>query len=840
MTQRDTLPIDAILPKILAELAGHGALILQAEPGAGKTTRVPPALLQDVPGEVWVVEPRRMATILAARRVAFELGETIGNTVGYCVRFDEARSPLTRLLFMTDGLFVRRLIADPQLRGVSAVILDEFHERRAATDLALGVVRHLRRTTRPDLRLLVMSATLDSLEISQFLDNAPVVQAQGRVFPVTVEHQATLDQRPVQQQVAAAVRQCAQSTLDGDILVFLPGAGEIRRCAESLQNTVDSKLWAVHALHGTLPLAEQERALAPEARRKIVLATNIAETSITLPGVVVVIDTGLARVAGHAAWSGVSTLQLSKISKASAIQRAGRAGRVRAGHCLRLYLLHDFSTRPAFDKPEVQRTELSEILLTLAALELPCSVRKALWLSPPAEIAISQGTDLLCELGALTLADGLTKRGRAMLRYPLPPRLARLVLATGERGIADWGCLLAALLADRDVQLQSPGTSHIPNGFSDLVALIQAFESGAQNSSSLATLAMDANAMRQVQRSRQQLWQMAQRDAQPLIERDEFAKRTEQLARAVLEAFADRVARRRVPASLDVQLCNDIAAKLPVNTEVTEPQFLVIVEAQERRDTKGAVVQVRLASGIDRDWLLDLPGTRLRSETDFVWLQSGQRVAAIERLRYGALVVDESSTAAKPCDVVAQILLAQVAAQGRQIIVDVAALARLQARVALAKQVAQLTELPALGEVEVLDALKDLALGVTNMADLRGANLLQALQSRVHVAYKGSGLAKLDEAMPESVTLNSGRKVKIEYEVDTAPWIQSRLQDFFGMTQTPRIANGKLPLVLHLLAPNQRPVQVTSDLAGFWQRHYPALRKELGRRYPRHAWPEFQ
>jgi ATP-dependent helicase HrpB len=835
------LPIDALLPTVLATLELGNRLILQAEPGAGKTTRVPPALLQPSRGEVWVVEPRRMAAVLAARHVAAELGQAVGQTVGFSVRFEEASSPATRLRYLTDGLLLRRLQASPTLPGVSVVILDEFHERRLAMDLALGLLRRLQEGPRPDLRIVVMSATLDADALSSWLDDAPVLHAPGRVHPVTIEHAATLDSRPLEDQVATAVRRLLQEGLTGDVLVFLPGTAEIRRCGTKLAALAHEHDLALRPLHGSLPIAEQERAIAPEGRRKIVLSTNIAETSVTLPRVVAVIDSGLHRSAGHAAWSGLPTLQVARISKASATQRAGRAGRTQPGRCLRLYTQHDHDSRAAYDKPEVLRTDLAEAVLQFAALDLQPDQMAQVWPTPPPPEAVDLAVRLLTDLEALDRQGKVTPEGHQLLRLPLPPRLGRLLLEARRHGQSDAGCVIAALLGERDLRTRDKPGHRSAHGNSDVLALRDAYVDLERHGFSVDLArgeGLDLGAARQVQRVIRQL-QDACRSLPPPGPRDPDVDTV--LCQAVLAAFPDRVAQRRVPGQPDLLLEVPGQVRLGPRSEVTEPMFLVVVDAEERRDgkasrdAKGAVTEVRLASGIEPSWLLDRFANRVEVQTECTWHAPGRRVVARERLVYACvpgsgrgLVLDESTGPATPGPQAAAILRLQIRAAH---LTDDEAVKRLQARAIFARTAG--LDVPELDDATLDRALDDLCQTTVNLADLTAEALLAAVRTLLGPAWR-----RLDENAPETLQLPGGKRTRVHYEAGQTPWVASRLQDFFGMAEGPRLASGRIPVVLHLLAPNQRPVQVTTDLAGFWARHYPTLRKELGRRYPRHAWPE--
>lgn len=807
------LPIDPILPQLVDAVATRGAAVLQAEPGAGKTTRVPLALLP-ASGELWVVEPRRMAALLAAKHVAEELGEKAGETVGYRVRLDERVGPLTRIVYATDGLLLRRLLADPQLRGISTVILDEFHERRLAGDLLAGLLMRLRQTTRPDLRLVVMSATLETEGLSAFLGEAPVLVATGRVFPVDVEFAAQADQRHLDEQVKSAVLRVLEGGLDGDILVFLPGAPEIRRCERALAGIAQHHDLAIRPLHGSLPLDQQEKAISPERQRKIVLSTNIAETSVTLPRVVVVIDSGLARVAKHAAWSGVASLQLARISQASATQRAGRAGRVRAGKCIRLYTRHDHDTRPAFDIPEVRRADLAEALLWLGLLGVP--VDAPVFLDPPDPQHWVLARALLTDLGAWS-GDALTPMGQEMARFPLHPRLARLVLAGAALGIADEATALAAILSDGGALPEGVTESRGAHGWSDLAVLLEGYRRGSDPSS------------RQVAQVARQLRALVRQD-QPRPAHVDDA-----VAMAVLVAHPDRVAKRRQPGSADVELAGNRPAKLDARSQATEPEWLVAVDLDERRDGKGAVTTVRLAVGIDPSALLDLPGDAVTTTTRFFWHPQRQRVMAEERMLYRGLALDTTTIAAQPSAEAGALVLQAVQAAGLDSVVDHDAWTRLAERIAFVRTQGVLLPEP----VELLaTTLSDVCASVTSLAEVRQADLLVHVREHLRPLAEGRALNLLDTLAPPSTLLPGGRKVTIHYTPGQPPWLESRLQDFFGQADGPRVADGRVAVVLHLLAPNMRPVQVTSDLAGFWVRHYPAVKKELGRRYPRHPWPD--
>ncbi len=508
------LPIDRAIPDVVRAAAERGAVVVEAPPGAGKTTRVPRALLDaghGARGDIWVLEPRRLPARLAATRVAAELGERVGGAVGYAVRFDEAIGPNTRVQFLTEGLFVRRMLADPTLKGVATLIFDELHERHVATDLALAWARHLREGRRPDLAVLAMSATLDAEPVRAFLDGA-LVRSEGRAFEVAIEHLPAPDDRPLDRQIAGAVRRMLREAPDGDLLVFLPGAGEIRRAQAALAELPGAGELLILPLHGDMPLEEQTRAVRPADRRKIVLSTNVAESSVTIDGVVGVIDSGLARIATHSPWTGLPTLALGKISQAAATQRAGRAGRTRPGRALRLYTRHDFDQRRAHDQPEIARADLAELALTLAALGVPDADALA-WLEPPPAAAWGVARELLGRLGAIDGAGALTDVGRRMARLPVHPRLARLVVEGEARGVGEAACLAAALISERDIRTAARASFAtaervgIERGAEvvDLVDLFREAEQARFGADVVRRLELDRRALDEVSQVRRQL-----------------------------------------------------------------------------------------------------------------------------------------------------------------------------------------------------------------------------------------------------------------------------------------------------------------------------------------------
>jgi ATP-dependent helicase HrpB len=793
--KRVRLPIDDLVPEIVQHLRTHPNLVLEAAPGAGKTTRVPAALLDLDGREVLVLEPRRIAARRAARYVAAARGEAVGGTVGYQVRFEEVAGPATRLRFVTEGVLTRRMLSDPELRRVGCVVLDEFHERHLEGDLALGLLRRLQSTKRADLRIVVMSATLDAAPIAEYLRGARVMRSEGRQYPLEISY-TPHSAAPLETQVAAALEALAAGGHSGHVLVFLPGAAEIRRAQAACGATARRMGWDLLPLLGDQTPEEQDRAVAPAARTKVILATNVAESSITIGGVTAVIDSGVARVASHSAWSGLATLEVGRVSQASAKQRAGRAGRTGPGRAIRLYPLEDFVRRPAQDMPQILRDDLAPAALLLGSMGT--SLRDMEWLDTPGEAAIAHAEGLLAQLGA-TGASG-RETAREMARYPLHPRLSRLMVEARRRWVAREGCAVAALLSAGE---RLPGSAAHASR-SDLLVLLEGEWSA------------------QATRLYRQLNGGGGRPGRMAPEQEDA------LLMCVLSAFPDRVARRRQGGEL--QLASGAAAQLAANSTVMGEALMVAVEAEDRKEQRAPLV--RIASGIDAEWLLDLFPERLREVESLEWNRAGERVEAVSSLVFDEIAIE--TRRGVPDAEAAGVYLARKALDaGLGRFADLDELAVLRARVEFA---ARHSEVTAVDDAAVEAALGELATGLRSFAELEAVSrtgLVRVVERRMGVARR-----TVDEVAPETLRLRGGRQVKVHYEAGQTPWIASRLQDFFGMRETPAVARGAVPVVVRLLAPNQRPVQMTTDLGGFWLRLYAEVRKELSLRYPRHAWPE--
>ena len=851
------LPIDAHIPQIISTLRSGGALVLTAPPGSGKTTRIPRALFNagfSENGEILVLEPRRLAARLAAERVAEEMGEEPGGVTGYTIRFENVSGPKTRIRFLTEAILTRRLAGDPTLSGVSVVILDEFHERHIETDIGLALVRRaMKVNTR--LKLLVMSATLDAEPIAAYLGGAPVISLSESAYELTFEYEEKPDARSLHEKIKSGVLRLLRSGIHGDILVFLPGAAEIRKAAEALGTSASGAGFTVSPLHGNLPASGQRLALSPANKPKVILSTNVAETSVTIPGVAAVIDSGLVRVAGHSSWSGFPTLATAKISKSSATQRAGRAGRTQSGLVLRLYSRADYNARPQRDVPEILRSDLAETMLLLHGAGIR-DLRKFEWFETPPGPSIDTAEDLLQRLGATDAIGNLTETGKRMLTFPAHPRLSRLMLEGEKLDVANESRLMAALIAERDIRLSSrvrmgenrDGSVRRNSGLSDTLELIDCYreaEAAGFDAGKLLRMNLDPGAVSIVRRTARQFERISSGGSvvkyskSPKNAAAQETEKEDVLRLAILAAFPDRVAKRRAPGGSELLLAKGGTARLMPSSVVDKPEFLVAVDIEEKKEAffsaqPARTANIRLASAIEIEWLADLFPEKLVEIVELRWNTASCRVEEARRTLYEALTLDETVRPALPSEEASHILAEAVMARGIERLPGYDMLVMFRMRLNLMAETFPEDGWPRIGDDDIPECVRDLCNGRRSFSEIESVSLAEILMEKL----TGKQKARLDKEAPERVTLNAKRSVKINYETGKPPWIESRLQDFFGMRETPRICSGRVPLTLHLLAPNRRAVQVTQDLAGFWERHYPAIRRELMRRYPKHAWPE--
>ena len=824
------LPITQSADRILKAAANSRRLIITSPPGSGKSTKVPQLLLDrcGLKGRIAVLEPRRLAARMLADRVAKERGGSAGGETGYRVRFEDKTGPKTRIIFETEGILLRELLSDPQLRKYSAIILDEFHERHIHGDITLAACLALQQGARPDLLVVVMSATLDENKLAAYLAPCEVISAEGRPYPVTIAYcgPETAKLPPWE----AAAKTCAQvlpSVKTGHALVFMPGAYEIGRTAAALSGLPQLSGFAVRPLHGELPPREQDAALAPSEARKIIIATNIAETSLTIEGVTAVIDSGLARIARYDGARGINTLFTENIAAPSATQRAGRAGRTAPGVCARLWTERENAGRPVSLEPEILRLDISEALLTLKA----CGFRdfSALrWLDPPAPRDAARAEALLRELGAADAEGALTPDGRAMAKYPLHPRYSRM-MAEGARLGCAWECaLIAAAAQGRGLWLDEgrQAENRYAELRSDLAAVIKALEFCAdsdfehfacQRAGVKAAAARDA-------------WKLARRlagGAEPA-----GAKALALASRCFLRAFPDRVAALFSAERGRYQLPGGQRARLSPKSAACGAAIICAGEAMESLRKSGADITLSFAAEIKEEWLLAaFPGDIekvSRPALDEVML-----TPVTENLTlYRGITVRREITTARPSKPSSD-LIADEFIGGRQ---------KLQhwdeevddwlARVEFLAKACPYFGLEPLSEEDVKLVIADICAGARSVAEAKTRPVMPALQD--WFGWEKTRL--IDKHAPARLEMPGGRRAKIKYPRGREPYLEAKIQDLFTVTETPRVAAGRVPLVVHILAPSMRPVQVTKDLKSFWADSYPKLKPALSRRYPRHKW----
>ncbi|OOG65392.1 ATP-dependent helicase HrpB [Rhodanobacter sp. B04] len=819
-----TFPITPLLPELRAALDAHARLVLEAPPGAGKTTQVPLALLDAtwLAGQkIVMLEPRRIAARAAAQFMAQQLGEQVGQTVGYRIRFESKVGAATRIEVVTEGILTRLIQRDPELNGIGAIVFDEFHERHLAGDLGAALALDVQATLRPELRLLVMSATLDGERIAAWLQ-APRLTSPGRSFPVRIEHPPARTQESVEHHLARVARQALQEN-EGDVLAFLPGRREIARAQMLLAETVAHvQSVDVVALHGELSLAEQQAALDPAmpGTRRIVLATNVAESSITLPGIRAVIDAGLAREPRFDPNSGFTRLETVTISQASADQRAGRAGRVAAGTAYRLWP-QSRRLEPARGA-EIAQAELSALALELAAWGIAAGSSADLpWLDPPPAGALAQARELLTSLAALSADGRITTLGRQMLELGATPRLAAAAL----RAPVEWRALIADLLALMEARSPLRGMHARSDDFRVRVAALHAWRDrrgtapgGDVDRGALAAIEQASKGWRR---------RLDVRTAASGMPDSHV------VGDLLLHAFPDRIARRDDNNPSRYALANGRGARLHENTALLGEPWLVALNLRfEARDSL-----ILAAAPLDPRVLERDCATQFARERTLRWNDERAAAEAFDERRFGAIVLERRSVPVRPEDALPA-MLAAVRTKGLGVLPWSAHAQRLRARMQALRAWMPELGLPDISEAALLASLDDwLApyLGGKHRLDALGAEeLSQALATLFD--YEQRRL--LDAQAPESLTVPSGQQRRLEYAEGEPPVLAVKLQELFGLADTPRIGGGRIPVTLHLLSPAGRPIQVTQDLKGFWERTYPQVRKELKGRYPRHPWPD--
>ena len=855
------LPIYELEDRLVAAVRGQGRLIVQAPTGSGKSTQVPQMLLNHGllgNGEVVVLQPRRLAARMLAKRVAEEVGTKLGDVVGYQIRLDSKISKATRIRFVTEGILLRQMSFDQSLRGISAIIFDEFHERHLYGDISLARALQIQQTARPDLKIIVMSATLDAAMLRSYLAPCEVLTSEGRTFPVRIEYlpkAVDFEHDPVW---VVATRECERiaATSTGDILVFMPGAFEISRTVQDVQGSHALRGFVCYPLHGELPPEQQDRAVARYDTRKIIVSTNVAETSLTIDGVMAVVDCGLARVARYDPHRGINTLLIEKISVASSDQRAGRAGRTAPGICVRLWTEREHAKRPLQELPEVKRLDLSEVVLTLKAAGID-DIYNFPWLEKPEPKALERAETLLEDLGALhppvgaSLDDArgrtqgaplqITETGRRMLRFPMHPRYARMFLAAQDFGCVRSVALMAALTQGRNFLLRNVdkrtaeardelfGEEHE----SDFFLLMRAWryaDKAGYNQDACRRLGIHVQGVKQVGPMYQQFLEIAQDEGLDIAE-----KRIDGVAvrKCVLVGFSDHLARRLDQGTLRCELVHKRKGVLARESGIDQAPLLVAAEITEIESRGEVNTLLNLCTAIEEVWLKELFPEDFVDAGGVTYDGTARRVLARKERHFRDLVLESKQTAEEPAEGEAAALLAREVMAGNIVLTEWnEAVEQWIVRVnCLAKWWPEL-EVNPITDADRATLIEQICYGSYGARELKDKPVMPVLRDWLLAEQ----LAVLDEYLPERLVMANGRKARLTYSKDGPPVMSARIQELYGINSKFALGHGRVPVKIEVLAPNQRPIQVTDDLSNFWREQYPKIKTELSRRYPRHEW----
>jgi ATP-dependent helicase HrpB len=840
------LPICEIEQQLLESLTTHRRLVLTAPTGSGKSTQVPQMLLDSGllrDGQVTVLQPRRLPTRMLAAWVARTRGVKLGGEVGYQMRLDNATSAATRICYLTEGVLLRRMLADRKITGISAIVFDEFHERHLFGDITLARALQIQATTRPDLIVMVMSATLDVAPVQKYLHPCALLSAAGRTYPVTVEYLANpAREMSIWDLAVRELQILLRAHPQGDALVFMPGAYEIMRTVRALGDALGAQ-FRIFPLHGELPPADQDAAIARYDRRKIIVATNVAETSLTIDGVRLVIDSGLARVLRYDPYRGINTLLIEKISRAAADQRAGRAGRTAPGHCLRLWTAHEQNARPAQELPEVKRLDLSEVILTIKASGVN-DLTTFQWLEAPDPRALERAETLLVDLGAIEeIAGVITALGRRMIAFPVHPRYARMLLAAGEYDCVRPVALIAALTQGRDLLIRRQA-KEIDSGRGDLfgdetesdfLVLMRAWKYARGNGyddGDCRRMGIHAQAARQIGPLFEQFLSIAAAEGFDIREKP---MAPEAVQRCVLVGFSDHLAKRLNPGSLRCELAHRRRGVLARESVVKAPLFVVSevreVESGAAKDRTLNVV-LNLATAIKEEWLRELFPDEFTESRNVFYDPVQRRVIARDEVRFRDLVLREKLSDKSPVDEAAAILAREVAAGRCQLENWNKAVQQWILRVNRLREWMPELELPAIEETDRLSMLEHICHGALSYNEVKGRPVLPLIKSWLSRRQQ----AWIEEYAPERIQLPGARTVKVIYSADGPPTIAARIQDLYGIKNALWIASRRVALRIEVLAPSNRPLQVTENLSIFWSETYPKLKQELQRKYPKHEW----
>lgn len=837
------LPIHDIRQELLDAARECPRLVVRAPTGSGKSTQIPQMLLDGGllgDGQVVVLQPRRLAARLLAARVARERACRLGAEVGFQIRFENVCGRDTRIRYVTEGVLMRQMLDDPSLRGVSTVIFDEFHERHLYGDVSLGRALDLQAKERPDLRILVMSATLRAEALEKYLTPCRVLTSEGRTYPVDIEYLP----RPVEERegvwtaAAAAFERLVADGLDGDVLVFMPGAYEIQRTIGAIRDSAASRGYAVLPLHGDLPPEAQDEAVAPSGGRpKVIVSTNVAETSITIEGVRAIIDSGLARIPRFDAGRGINMLLIERISRASADQRAGRAGRTAPGRCIRLWTDRDHAGRAVEELPEIRRVDLAEIALTLKASGTT-DLRTFRWLDPPEPRSLDRAETLLRDLGATDDSGAITDTGRRMLAFPVHPRYARMLIEAGARDAVAPVALIAALVQGRDILFPRAGKDAEERrddlfgdrAESDFFRRMRAFTYAGRCGGDLGRCSkagIRVQGVREVAALRDQFVRIARAEGLPV---NETAPDDDAIQKCILAGFIDHLAARVDEGTLRCRLVHGRAGMLARESAVRHARLLVAAEVREIEGRDLEVI-LSLATEVKPEWLREMFPADFNDRIETRYDKGARRVTAERQVRFRDLPLET-----KPCDpdpeaaadlLAAEVLRGDIALPLWNETVDqwlwrVAATARHMPELGI----------PAFTDDERRAAIRAICAGAVSARDLKDRPVMAAVKGRLEPRLLGL----VEKHAPERVELRNGKRARITYAAQGVPSIAMKIQDLYGVTESPRILGGRVALAVQILGPNQRPVQVTQDLAGFWKTTYPKVKQELARKYPKHEW----
>lgn len=840
------LPIESVRELLRREVRPGGRFILQAPTGSGKSTQVPQMLIDEgcVPnGQVIILQPRRIAARMLARRIAWERGSDPGHEVGYQVRFENVSSRNTRILMLTEGILMRRMMDDPRLRGVAAVVFDEFHERHISSDVSLAQCCMLQQSARPDLILGVMSATLPGEALSRYLRPTVVMESEGRMYPVEIEYAGSgggdARPRPVWERAADELSRLIKQGMQGSALVFMPGAYEISRTISEVRGRPSCSGYDVLPLHGELPPAQQDAAVDASGRPRIIVATNVAETSLTIPGIRVVVDSGLARIPVHDPLRGINTLLVQGISQASAAQRAGRAGREAPGHCVRLWSLREHESKAPFEVPEIRRLDLAETVLTLKASGYG-DLRAFPWFEAPSDIHLSRAESLLGDLGAMDCSGALTGMGRTLAAFPLHPRYSRLFVEASGAGCLQAATVAAALSQERSLILpledkrcreERENLLGLDRELkSDLLADLKAWQWVASRDFDpgfCRQWGIQGQVARQADRSARQFLAIARQQGLSVESAGEGD--ADRLRKCLLTAFPDHLAMRLDKGTLR---CGLVHGRKGMRRRESLVEDLLFVSAEIEERNVGGEVQVMLGmnTAVEQEWLRELFPDGFGEKDDVEYDLWQKRVRRIRRTVFRDLVIREEESLDVPTDKAASLLASEVNKGGIRLKHWGEKEESFIRRVALVAQYFPEYEIEPIGDEERGLIIEQLCMGAFSEKDVREREVMPALREWLLPEQ----LAMVDEMAPDRVMLSNGRQARVRYEVDGRVIVSATIQHFYDAK--PLKLGNRIPVIYELLAPSHRPAQVTEDIAGFWESSYPMVRKELKARYPKHEW----